>query len=347
MRSFDYSYLKGKKWDGEILNYIFEIAEYKGRQELFLRQKPKVLENLVELAIIQSTESSNKIEGIRTTDSRIKDLVLKKIKPKNRDEEEILGYQDVLSTIHESYEYIPITPQIILQFHRELFKYSDKSIGGKFKNTQNYITETLPNGENYVRFTPLTPYEVPAAIEMICNSYNRQIDEREINPLILIPSFIHDFLCIHPFNDGNGRMSRLLTTLLLYKLGYVVGRYISLEEKIEKTKKSYYDVLEKSGIGWHENKEDNIDFIKYILAIILSAYRDFEERVNIFDIKPTALEQVEHAVNQKIGKFTKSEIMELTPTISKASVENSLKELVDKNLIERHGKARATYYIKK
>lgn len=347
MRSFDYSLLQDKKWDLEVLNYISKIGEFKGRQELYLSQKPKTLENLVELAIIQSTESSNKIEGIRTTDSRIRDLVLKKIKPKNRDEEEILGYQDVLSTIHESYEFIPLTPEIILQFHRDLFKYADKSIGGKFKNTQNYISETLQNGKTFVRFTPLKPYETPNAIEMICKSYNREIDKGEINSLILIPSFIHDFLCIHPFNDGNGRMSRLLTTLLLYKLGYVVGRYISLEEKIEKTKNIYYDVLEKSGVGWHENKEDTGYFIKYILGIILSAYRDFEARVDIFDDKASALEQVQYAINQKIGKFTKSEIMELVPTISRASVENSLRELVDKNVIERKGKGRATFYVKK
>lgn len=228
-----------------------------------------------------------------------------------------------------------------------MFKYSDKSIGGKFKNTQNYISQTLANGENYVRFTPLKPYETPNAIENICQSYNREIDKGIVNPLILIPSFIHDFLCIHPFNDGNGRMSRLLTTLLLYKLGYVVGRYISLEEKIEKTKTVYYDVIEKSGVCWHDNKENTNYFIKYILGIILSAYRDFEERVDIFDDKPSALEQVQYSINQKIGKFTKSEIMELTPTISRASVENSLGKLVAQNIIERKGKGRATYYVKK
>lgn len=182
---------------------------------------------------------------------------------------------------------------------------------------------------------------------MICKSYNEEIDRGEVNPLILIPTFVYDFLCIHPFNDGNGRMSRLLTTLLLYKLGYVVGRYISLEEKIERTNNIYYDVLQKSGYGWHENNEDINFFVKYILGIILSAYRDFEERVDIFDTKLSAFEQVEQAVARKIGKFTKSEIMEITPSISKSSVENSLKELVERNVIEMHGKGRATYYIKK
>ena len=347
MRKFDYSLLKEKKWDAEILNYISQISEYKGRQELYLSQKPTVLDNLVELAIIQSTQSSNEIEGIRTTDSRIKDLVKKKVAPQNRDEEEILGYKEVLSTIHESFEYIQINSKIILQLHRDLYKFSNKSIGGKYKNSQNFISETKKDGDTIVRFKPLDPFETPQAIEKICQEYNREIDKGEVSPLILIPIFIHDFLCIHPFNDGNGRMSRLLTTLLLYKLGYVVGRYISLEEKIEKTKSNYYLALGKSGINWHENSEDPTYFIKYILAIILAAYRDFENRVNIFDTKLSALDQVSNAIDKKIGKFTKSEIMELAPEISKSSVEKSLKELLEKDIIERHGIGKATYYTKK
>ena len=346
MRNFNYALLKGKKWDGELLNYMTKIGEYKGRQELFLHQKPTVLGNLVERATRQSTESSNRIEGIRTTDSRIKALLLKKSSPKNRDEQEILGYQDVLNTIHESYAYIPITPQIILQLHRDLYQYSDKSIGGKFKNTQNFISETLPGGEQIVRFTPLSPIETPEAMDRICQSYNREIDKGDIHPLILIqPLFMIFFASIRSMMEMG--ISRLLTTLFLYKSGYVVVRFISLEEKIERTKSSYYDALERSGIGWHENKEESSPFIKYSLATILSAYRDFEKRVDIFANKQSALQQVEDAVNQILGKFTKRDIMERTPTISRASVEKALKELVDSNKIERHGKGRATYYNKK
>lgn len=347
MRDFNYNLLKDKKWDLEIINYISTIEKFKGRGEVFLAQKAHTLDNLVELAIIQSTESSNKIEGIRTTDSRIQDLLQKNIKPKNRDEEEILGYQDVLRTIHESYKYIPISSDIILQLHKNLFKYSEKSIGGRYKNSQNYISETNPNGESYVIFTPLDPFETPIAVEKICDSYNKEIDRGEINPLILIPSFIHDFLCIHPFNDGNGRMSRLLTTLLLYKMGYQVGKYISLEEKIEKTKINYYKSLEYSGQGWSSSYEDKTYFIKYMLGIITSAYRDFEDRVDIFDNNLSAFDLVKNAVNNQLGKFTKSDIMKVTPSISRASVENSLKELVDAGVIERHGKGRGTFYVKK
>ena len=346
MRTFDYSMLKDKQWDSEILGLIAQIHEYKGRQELYLKQKPAVLDKLVEVAKIQSTEASNKIEGIVTTSTRIKELYREKTTPRNRDEQEITGYRDVLNIIHESYEYIPLTSNYILQLHRDLYKYSEKSIGGRFKNTQNYIAETYPGGTQKVRFMPLEPYETPKAVDDICNSFNQAVDSCCIDTLILIPYFINDFLCIHPFNDGNGRMSRLLTTLLLYRSGYVVGKYISIESKIEETKSSYYDVLEQSGIGWHEDKNDPTPFIKYILGIILSAYRDFESRVDLFDEKLSALELVRRAVNEKIGKFTKSEIMELAPSVGKTSVENSLKKLVDDDVIIRHGQGKATFYTR-
>lgn len=257
-----------------------------------------------------------------------------------------MGYRDVLNTIHESYEYIPIRSSYILQLHRDLYKYSEKAIGGRYKNTQNVIAEERQDGTQIVRFTPLPPYETPDAINAICESFNEVIDSCVIDPLVLIPIFINDFLYIHPFNDGNGRMSRLLTTLLLYRCGYVVGRYISIESKIEKTKLSYYDALEQSEIGWHEGTNDFTPFVKYILRIILSAYRDFENRISLVDDKLPAKEQVRNAIKEKIGKFTKSEIMELVPTVGKASVENSLKELVKEGVIERHGKGKATFYTR-
>lgn len=346
MRNFDYSKLKNNRWDIDILNYISKISEYKGRQDIIINQKAKVLDTLVDLAIIQSTESSNEIEGIRTTDTRIKELVMKKVKPMNRDEEEILGYQDVLRTIHNSYEYINIKPEIILQLHRDLYKYSSKSIGGQFKNVQNYITETKPGGETHIIFTPLAPYETYAAIEVISSSYREELKKGDINQLILLISFIHDFLCIHPFNDGNGRMSRLLTTLLLYKNDYFIGRYISLEEKIEKTKLDYYEALDKSSKGWHDENEDKSYFIKYILATILAAYRDFETRLDIFGEGSTALEQVKAAIDNFYTKFTKNDIMKIVSNLSKASIENSLKTLLEEGYIDRHGKGRATYYTK-
>jgi len=346
MRTFKYTTLKDHQCDSEILGLVAQIHEFKGRQELYLKQKPATLDKLIEIAKIQSTEASNKIEGIVTTSTRIQQLCMDKTTPQNRDEEEIMGYRDVLNTIHESYEYIPIRSSYILQLHRDLYKYSEKSIGGRYKNTQNVIAETAPDGTQTIRFIPLEPYETPGAIDAVCESFNHVIDSCVIDPLVLIPIFINDFLCIHPFNDGNGRMSRLLTTLLLYRCGYVVGRYISIESKIEKTKSKYYDVLEQCGINWHEGNNNPNPFIKYLLGIILSAYRDFESRINLTDDKIPALEQVRNAINEKIGKFTKSEIMELVPTIGKASIENSLKKLVEENFIERHGKGKATFYTR-
>ena len=346
MRSFDYSNLKNKTWDSEILGLVAQIHEYKGRQELYLKQKPEELDKLIEIAKIQSTEASNEIEGIRTTNTRLKQLVADKTAPRNRDEEEIMGYRDVLNTIHENYEYIPIRANYILQLHRDLFQYSEKGIGGHFKNTQNYISATDTEGNEFVLFTPTAPYETPAAVDAICESCNRVIDTQEIDTLILIPVFIHDFLCIHPFNDGNGRMSRLLTTLLLYRSGYVIGKYISLESKIAKNKNLYYDALEACQRGWYENQEDPASFIKYLLRTILAAYRDFEDRVDLVSEKLPAAEVVRRAVYGKIGKFTKSDIMELCPTIGKTSVESSIKQLVDRGVLVKHGSGRSTYYTR-
>lgn len=346
MRDFDYNKLKETKWDGETLGLVAQIHEYKGKQTLFLRQKTATLEKLVEIAKIQSTEASNKIEGIVTTATRIKQLCSQKSAPRNRDEEEISGYRDALALIHENYEYIPIKASYILQLHKVLYGYSHRDIGGKFKNTQNYIAETRENGVQIVRFMPLEPFETPRAIDAICESFNREIDKCEIDPLILIPAFIVDFLCIHPFQDGNGRMSRLLTTLLLYQSGYVVGKYVSLEGKIEKTKASYYDALEKSDMNWNSGTNDITAFLKYILGTVLAAYRDFEERVSIAEGKVSSLDLVRNAVNNKIGKFTKSDIMECVPAIGKTSVENALKILAEEGVIERVGKGKATFYFR-
>lgn len=347
MRDFNYGKLRNIKWDNEVLGLVAQIHEYKGKQTLFLKQKPATLEKLVEIAKIQSTEASNKIEGIVTTAVRIKQLCDQKTTPRNRDEEEISGYRDALSLIHESYEYIPIKSSYILQLHKVLYRYSQRDIGGKFKNTQNYIAEIKESGEQIVRFMPLDPFETPTAIEKMCESFNRETDACEVDPLILIPAFIVDFLCVHPFNDGNGRMSRLLTTLLLYRAGYVVGKYVSLESKIEKTKESYYKALEKSDINWNREENDLTPFIKYILGTVLSAYRDFEQRVILVEDKSSAIDLVRNAVNNTIGKFTKSDIMELVPSVGKSSVENSLKILIGEGVIGRDGKGKATFYFRK
>lgn len=346
MHIFDYSMLNSRAWDSEVLSLIAQIHEHKGRQELFLAQKPAVLERLVEIARVQSTEASNKIEGIVTTNARVKQLCEEKTAPRNRDEEEISGYRDALGAIHESYEYIPLTANYILQLHQMLYRYSGRGIGGRFKNVQNYISETMADGTSFVRFTPLEPYETPRAVEALCQTYNQAVDDGRVDSLLLIPIFISDFLCIHPFNDGNGRMSRLLTTLLLYRSGYVVGRYVSLEAIIEKNKSSYYDVLQAISTGWHEGENDPMPFVKYLLGVVLAAYRDFEDRVSLVDGKLSSLELVRRATQKKVGKFTKSEIVELCPSIGKASVENALKKLVESETLTRHGTGKKTFYTR-
>lgn len=346
MRTFNYTALKNKKWDNEIVAYIAQIHEHKAKQELFLKQKPQELEKLVEIAKVQSTEFSNEIEGIKTTNTRLKQLVSEKTAPKNRDEEEIAGYRDVLNIIHESYEYIPITPNYILQLHKMLYSHSPKAIGGTFKSVQNYISGSDANGKNYTIFTPLSPLETPIAIQNICEEFNKAIAENYVDPLILIPIFIHDFLCIHPFLDGNGRMSRLLTTLLLYRCGYLVGKYISLEAKIAKTKSLYYDALEQSQKDWETGKDNPESFIKYLLGTIISAYRDFEERVEIVSSKASAIEMVMKAISTIIGKFTKSQIAELCPSLSVKSIEGALKKLANEEKIKKCGTGKNTFYIR-
>lgn len=346
MRLFDYNTLNARQWDNEMLNYLSQISEYKGRQALYLDRSVKTLDRLVEVAKIQSTVSSNEIEGIATTNRRAKQLLTEKTTPHNRNEEEILGYRRVLEVIHENYEYIPLTPNYILQLHRDLYQYVPSSHGGRFKNIQNYVTETLLDGTTRTIFEPLPPYEVEPALNQLCATLDVALKKEEVNPLLLIFTFIHDFLCIHPFNDGNGRLSRLLTTLLLYRSGYVVGRYISLEKKIEETKSAYYRSLQKSGIGWHEEEEDATPFVKYMLGILIAAYRDFEDRVDIFGEKTSAIDRVTATVGQKLGKFTKSEILESTPELSASSVEAALKRLADEGLIVKHGKGPSTFYTR-
>lgn len=254
--------------------------------------------------------------------------------------------QNKLQALMDEASDIPLRSGYILQLHRDLYRYSEKGIGGSFKNTQNYISATDRQGNSFVLFTPLPPHETPEAIDEICASYNRVLDTQEIDPLILIPVVIHDFLCIHPFNDGNGRMSRLLTTLLLYCSGYLVVKYISLEAKIAKNKDLYYDALEASQGGWYENTDDPTPFIKYLLSVILAAYRELDERLELVGGNSPAIEVVRRAVESRLGKFTKSDILELCPTLGKTSVESSLKKLVDQGVLTQHGKGRATFYTR-
>jgi len=344
MRHFDYTALEKKTWDNEVINYLSLIHEYKGKQGVYVQQMPQEVERLIEIAKVQSTEASISIEGMRTTETRLRQLMSERTTPRNRDEKEIAGYRDALNIVHDSFQYIPLTPNYILQLHKILLSHTDSAFGGSFKNVQNYISATDADGKRYTLFTPMSPYETPEAIRMICEEYNRVIGKGNVDPLLVIPVFIHDFLCVHPFLDGNGHMSRLLTTLLLYRAGYVVGKYVSLEAKIAKNKDAYYAALEDSQIGWHENDDDPTAFVKYLLSTIVAAYRDFDDRIQI--VSPTSLDTVKRAVDSKLGKFTKRDILELCPNLSASSVERQLKKLVADGYIVKMGAGKNTVYVK-
>ena len=346
MRSFNYSAFKEQKWDSDILGLIAAIYKEAGKQEQYLKQRPQEMEKLVEIAKIQSTEASNAIEGIVTTSTRIKQLVEEKTTPRNRDEQEIAGYRDVLNVIHESFDAIPITQNYILQIHKMLYSHMNNPLAGRTKSVQNYISAAYPDGHTEILFTPLAPYETSESLDRICEEHNRVIGNLEVEPLIIIPIFIHDFLCILPFNDGNGRMSRLLTTLLLYQNGFYIGKYISLEAKISKNKDLYYSAMSQSQTGWHEGKEDALPFIKYILGTILASYKDFEERTSLVQEKLSALEMVRMASKSKIGRFNKQDIRELCPTLSDSSIEGALRKLVAAGELKKEGKGKSTCYFR-
>ena len=347
MRSFDYIKTPEQLLTPEIVQMVGSIHEHKGKQELFLEANIDELKTLLEVALIQSTGASNRIEGIYTTDKRLEELVRQKAEPRNRSEQEISGYREVLTTIHESYEYINPRPNIILQLHRDLYSYSGRNAGGNYKNSDNVIAETDAEGHQKARFIPVPAFQTPEAMNELCTNFLEAWDADRIDKLILIPMFILDFLCIHPFNDGNGRMSRLLTLLLFYKAGYIVGKYVSIEMLIEKTKETYYEALQESSNGWHENENRYESFVKYYLGIILKAYSEFEGRVE--HLKNRSLskpDRIKAVIDNKVGKITKKEIMELCPDISKVTVERTLTELVRSGYIAKVGAGPATGYVR-
>ena len=321
------------------------IHEYKGEQNLFIESNSDKLTKLLEIAKIQSTEASKKIEGIITTDDRLKKLVMDKTMPKSRNEKEIAGYRDVLNTIHENYEYIPVNANYFLQLHGDLYKYNGVSFGGEFKTTNNVIAEVDSSGNQKTRFQPIEAWATPEAMLNMCNAYNDAINDG-IDPLILMPMFILDFLCIHPFNDGNGRMSRLLTLLLLYKSGYIVGKYISIEKLIEKSKDTYYEQLQASSYRWHENENDYEPFVEYYLGIIIAAYKEFSSRVQtLIESGMSKPERIHEVIRKHIGKITKSQIMEKCPDISDTTIQRTLTELLKNNEIIKLSGGRYTSYV--
>ena len=346
MRNFNFKAEYQKLLTPEVVAYLTRIHEYKGQQNLFIEAKADTLSSLLEVARIQSTEASNRIEGIITTDDRLKKIVREKTMPQTRSEKEIAGYRDVLATIHESHDYIPPRQSVILQLHRDLYKYSSKSIGGSFKNSDNVIAEELPDGQQVVRFKPVPAWETPEAITALCSAFQEATQDAELDPLLLIPIFILDFLCIHPFNDGNGRMSRLLTLLLLYRSGYIVGKYISIEKLISDTKETYYEALQASSYNWHKGTNDYAPFVTYMLGVLVAAYRDFESRIELLTTKGLSKpDRVREIIRNHLGKITKSEIVAQCPDISQITVQRALAELLKSGEIIKLSGGRYTAYV--
>lgn len=346
MRKFNFSKEYSTLLTPEIVSLVGKIHEYKGEQALFIEAKADTLTKLVEIAKIQSTEASNKIEGIYTSDERLKKLVQDKTTPHTRNEQEIAGYRDVLATIHDSFDYIPPKSSLILQLHRDLYKFSGASYGGNYKTVDNVIAETDTQGNKSVRFQPLPAWETPEAMDDLCRAYEEAVGQGEMDPLLLIPMFILDFLCIHPFNDGNGRMSRLLTLLLLYRAGYIVGKYISIEKLIEESKETYYEALQQSSQKWHEEANDYAPFVRYTLGVVAAAYRDFSTRVQALAASDMSKpDRIREIIKGTLGKITKAEIIEQCPDISQVTVQRTLSDLQKSGEILKLGGGRYTSYI--
>ena len=347
MREFDYEIAPRKWLTTEVVALIASLREYKGRQALYLRATPDVLDSLLEIAKIQSTASSNRIEGISTTDARIRALVTGSTAPKNRAEEEISGYRDVLSMIHELHDNISLSPNVILQFHRDLMAHIGPGMGGAWKMSDNVISETDASGRTFVRFRPLPAFETPTAVEALCNAANNAFQARKFDPMFILALFVLDFVSIHPFDDGNGRMSRLLTLLLAYKAGYEVGRYISLEKVIEDSKLSYYEALQASSADWREGRNNPEPFVRYLLGTFIKAHALFEERVSdVLLATASKEERVKMLFERTAVPLRKRQILDACPDISGITVARALKSLLDAGMIRKIGGGPATAYVK-
>lgn len=347
MRKFNYSIVANELYCSEIINLVSAIHEFKGKQELFIEAKPDILNSMLEIAKVQSTGASNRIEGIYTSDERLDAIVRDKSEPRNRSESEIAGYREVLQLIYENYDYMTPRTNIILQMHRDLYQFSPSSIGGRYKNYDNVITKKDVEGNKKIRFEPVSSFETPEAMERLADTFIQAINYEKHDPLFLIPMFILDFLCIHPFNDGNGRMSRLLTLMLLYRSGYIVGKYISLEMIIENTKETYYEMLQESSKLWHENKNNYFYFVKYYLEVVLSSYKEFSARVEHLQSRSLSKpERIRLLFDNTLKRLSKRDILEKCPDISTSTIEITLNGLLKDGYIIKTGAGKNTAYIR-
>lgn len=345
MKKFNYETLNNFKVNNEIINKLTKIHDLRGQITSYKVDYHETLNRLIEVAKVQSTDSSNRIEGIYTTDSRLKKILSDKTKPKNRNESEILGYRDVLKIIHERYKYIQLNSSNILSLHKILFSYTESSWGGKFKDSDNKIVTRYPDGHEEIRFDPPAAYLVPSLIDSLCTAYNTEFSKEEISPLLLSGAFVFDFVSIHPFKDGNGRMSRLLMLLTLYKSGFDVGKYISLEKIIENTKGEYYEALKESSIGWHSNENDYVPFLNYYLSIILKAYRELKDRVGTINHQKLPVEDlIVKTIQQELRPLSRRELVSEIPQYSEITIKRALVSLQKLGKIKKIGNGKSTKY---
>lgn len=346
MKSFEAKYLKKLKFPVEILANLRAIGEYKGKEGLFNKQSPDALEKLLESAVVQSAESSNRIEGITAPHNRVKMLVRNKVRPRNRSEQEIAGYRDVLNLIHQSHSDIPLSENVVLQFHSMLYRYTDVK-AGFWKKINNEIVDIKADGTKLLRFKPVEAFKTSDYIKELIRELNDHLRKQDIDPLILIPLFVFDFLCVHPFVDGNGRVARLLTLLLLYQAGYKVGKFISLERIIEGSKESYYDALVDSSKGWHEGKHDIIPWLEYFYGILIAAYKEFVARVGTYKGKGSKTEQVKAAIDKFVAPFSIADVEAVCSNVSRDMIRNILRDLRDSGKIESSSMGRGALWKKR
>jgi Fic family protein len=346
MKSFENDYYLDQPISQKTLISVRTLGEYKGKETLFKEQFPEVLKTLQQVAIIQSTESSNRIEGIVVPEKRIRMIVAQNIKPQNRPEEEVAGYKDILNDLHTSAGKYKLTPQLILKWIKQLYRYTTIKVDG-YKKEDNAILEILPNGKTVIRFCPVSAKATPKAIEKLCESFNKSISQNKVEPLLAAASFVLDFECIHPFTDGNGRIGRLLTLLLLYHIGYDVGRFISIERIIEESKETYYSALYKSSQNWHEGEHNLVPWWDYFLSTLIVAYKEFEQRVGkITTSKGAKRDMVFAAIDKLPDEFSFSDVRRACPGISFSTLKRSLQQLKKKKIIRTVGKGRDAKYHK-
>lgn len=345
MHSLSEKYLQSLSFSADQLTILRKIGEYQGKQELYFRQSPEILKGLQQVAVIESSESSNRLEGITAPHARIAELIIHNISPKDRSEQEIAGYRDALNLIHQSFKHMPFSLNVILQLHAWIYRYHPH-VGGQWKTADNEISEIYPDGRKRIRFIPSNAFETPSAMEKLVKGFQQNITDWNVEPLIVIPAAILDFLCIHPFRDGNGRTARLITLLLLYHFDYQVGRYISLERIFEESKESYYETLETSSQGWHEARHNIMPWMTYFWGVLLRAYKEFEARVGTLTTgKGSKTQHIRLTIESMIGPFSISDIERACPSVSRDTVRLVLRQLRDEGLIMPQGKGRGAKWI--